>query len=152
MVWLEALSYVVTILGFPTAIFVFLYEHRRSTANEENEIHRELSAEYDNFLKLVLDNSDLLLLRPPQKQATLSEEQQERRDIIFRMLVSLFEKAYIILYDDNLGGDAIRRWLSWEDDMQEWCRKAEFRDALPVMLEGEDDAFSKHILAIARQS
>ncbi len=63
MVWLEALSYVVTILGFPGAIAVFTYEHRRRSANEENEIHRNLSEEYDNFLRLVLDNADLLLLR-----------------------------------------------------------------------------------------
>ncbi len=150
MVWLEALSYVVTILGFPAAIFVFVFELRRSAANRENEIHRELSAEYDNFLKLVLDNSDLLLLRSSLTQTALSEEQAERRDILFRMLISLFEKAFIILYDDHLSGDARRRWLSWEDDLQEWCRKQEFRDALPAMLEGEDDAFSKHILAIAR--
>jgi len=67
------------------------------------------------------------------------------------MLVSLFEKAYIILYQANLGGDAQRRWLSWEDDMQEWCRRQEFRELLPAMLEGEDDAFSRHILAIAGQ-
>jgi hypothetical protein len=51
MVWLEALSYVVTILGFPGAIAVFVYEHRRRSANEENEIHRNLSEEYDNFLR-----------------------------------------------------------------------------------------------------
>ena len=150
MVWLEGLSYVVTILGFPAAIFVFVYELRRSNVNEENEIHRELSAEYDSFLKLVLDNSDLLLLRPSPTPPALSAEQEERRDIIYRMLVSLFEKAYIILYDDKLSGDAKRRWLSWEDDMREWCRRDEFRSALPAMLEGEDDAFSRHILAIAK--
>ena len=63
MAWLEGLSYVVTILGFPGAILVFVYEHRRRQASEENEIHRNLSEEYDNFLRLVLDNADLLLLR-----------------------------------------------------------------------------------------
>ena len=149
MIWLEALSYVVTILGFPIAIFVFLYEQRRSAENQESELHRQLSEEYDNFLKLVLDNADLLLLRNTLDADALSEEQLERRDIIYRMLVSLFEKAYIILYDDNLSGDAQRRWLSWEDDMREWCRKSQFRDLLPQMLDGEDDAFSRHILAIA---
>lgn len=112
MVWLEALSYVVTILGFPTAILVFVYEHRRRLSNEENELHRHLLEEYDNFLKLVLDNSDLLLLRRSKAPPTLSEEQSERRNIIFRILVSLFEKAYIILYAEDMVGDARRRWLS----------------------------------------
>ena len=149
MVWLEALSYVITILGFPAAITVFVYEHRRRLSNEEKELHRHLSEEYDNFLKLVLDNADLLLLRRSKTPPTLSEEQSERRSIIFRMLVSLFEKAYIILYADDMGRDARRRWLSWEDDMREWCRREDFREVLPELLEGEDDAFSRHILAIA---
>lgn len=150
MIWLEALSYLVTILGFPTAILVFIYEHRRRLENEENELHRHLSEEYDNFLRLVLDNADLLLLRASNMPPALSEEQLERRDIIYRMLVSLFEKAYIILYSERMKPDAKRRWMSWEDDMTDWCRKKEFVELLPELLEGEDDAFSRHILAIAK--
>ena len=149
MVWLEALSYLVTILGLPAAILVFVYEERKRLANEENELHRNLSEEYDNFLRLVLDNADLLLLRRSSPPQTLSEEQLERRGIIFQMLVSLFEKAYIILYDEDMGRDARRRWLSWEDDIREWCRKEDFRSALPGLLVGEDDEFSKYILKVS---
>ena len=150
MAWLEALSYLVTILGFPGAIAVFVYEHRRRLANEEAELHRNLSEEYDNFLRLVLDNADVLLLRQSAAPPDLSDEQLERREIIFRMLVSLFEKAYIILYDEGMGRDARRRWLSWEDDMREWCRKKGFQAVLPELLEGEDDEFSAYILALAQ--
>lgn len=150
MLWLEGLSYVVTILGFPAAIFVFVYEQRRRRENEENELHRNLSEEYDNFLRLAMDNADLLLLSRTSVPATLTDEQRERRYIIFMMLVSLFEKAYIILYNEDMSRDARRRWLSWEDDMREWCRKRDFRTALPELLEGEDDAFSAHILEVAR--
>ena len=149
MTYLEALSYIVTILGFPVAIYVFVFEHRRRQRTEESELHRHLSEEYDNFLRLALDNADLLLLRRTAAPATFTEEQLERRDILFRMLVSLFEKAYIILYSDAMDKDARRRWLSWEDDMREWCRRTEFRELLPALLEGEDDAFSRHILLIA---
>ena len=150
MVWLEALSYLVTILGFPIAIYVFIYEQRRSAANEEKELHRHLSEEYDEFLRLVMDNSDLLLLSRNSSADSLTDEQLERRGIIFQMLVSLFEKAYIILYEEGMDHNAIRRWQSWEDDMREWCRKEEFRLVLPDLLEGEDGEFSKHIQKIAR--
>ena len=149
MLWLEGLSYVVTILGLPMAILVFVNEERKRRANEESELHRHLSEEYDNFLRMVMENADLLLLsrsRPPQP---LTDEQRERTEVVFRMLVSLFEKAYIILYSDGMTGDARRRWMSWEDDMREWCRKEDFRLALPELLEGEDDAFSRYILKIA---
>jgi hypothetical protein len=152
MVWLEALSYIVTILGFPVAIGVILYEERKRRANEENELHRNLSQEYDSFLRMVMDNSDLLLLSRASPPEPLTPEQRERSEIIFRMLISLFEKAYIILYQDNLSGDAQRRWMSWEDDMAEWCKRQDFRSTLPMLLEGEDDAFSAHILAIADEA
>jgi len=152
MIWLESLSYVVTILGFPIAIFVFVYERRRSLQNEESELHRHLSEEYDNFLRLVLDNADLLLLRVPASPVTLSEEQLERREIIFMMLVSLFEKAYIILYNENMNRDARRRWMSWEDDMREWSRREEFVALLPKLLQGEDDAFSRHLMEIVNSA
>ena len=150
MIWLEALSYIVTILGLPTAIFVFMYEHRRRQANEEKELHRNLSEEYDNFLRLALDNADLLLMSRSTALPALTEEQSERKEILFRMLVSLFEKAFIILYTEDMGRDARRRWLSWEDDMREWCQREDFRTVLPQLLEGEDDEFSKHILKIAQ--
>lgn len=149
MIWLEGLSYIVTILGFPAAILVFIYEHRRRLTNEESELHRNLSEEYDNFLRLVLDNSDLLLLKKSSPPPGLTEEQSERKEIIFTMLISLFEKAYIILYDENMNRDARRRWLSWEDDMREWCRREDFRDVLPKLLEGEDQEFCQHISGIA---
>ena len=149
MVWLEALSYMVTILGFPTAILIFVAEERRRRTNEEKELHRQLSEEYDNFLRLVMNNADLLLFRRSSLPEPRTEEQLERTEIIFRMLISLFEKAYIILYETDMSGNALRRWLSWEDDMREWCRREDFRKALPSLLEGEDVEFSRYILKIA---
>lgn len=148
--WLESLSYVVTILGLPGAIAVFLYQQRKARQNEENELHGRLSEEYDGFLRLVLENADLQLLRrqgAPQQQ--LSAEQEERKHIIFSILISLFEKAYIILYNQNMSKDTSRMWSSWEDDMHEWCQREDFRTELPDLLEGEDDAFSQHIITIA---
>ena len=152
MAVLEALSYVVTILGFPVAVLVFVYEQRKRLATETDELHRRLSEEYDNFLKLVLEHADLLLFRRERSADEFSEEQLERRDLVFRMLVSLFEKAFIILHDDRMDAEARRRWNSWEDDMTEWCRRADFRALLPSLLEGEDDAFSRHILALAEKA
>lgn len=152
MTMLEALSYVVTILGFPTAVFVFVYEQRKRQRAETDELHRGLSEEYDNFLKLGLDHADLLLFRRERSAAEFSEEQLERRDLMFRMLISLFEKAFIILHDEDMDEEARRRWNSWEDDMAEWCRRDDFRALLPVLLEGEDDAFARYLRAMAAEA
>lgn len=38
-----------------------------------------------------------------------------------------------------------RMWRSWEDYMREWVGRADFRDELPSLLEGEDEEFTHHI-------
>lgn len=151
MLWLEALSYVVTILGFPAAVFVIWREERLRRKNEMSELHRNLSEEYDNFLRLVMDNSDLLLLSRSSLPEPVSDEQKERTEVIFRMLVSLFEKAFIILYSDDMSGDAKRRWSSWEDDMIEWCQRQDFKQSLPGLLEGEDEKFTQYLLNLSEK-
>lgn len=145
----ELLSYVVTIIGLPFAIIVFLVEQRKERQNEEEEIFQRLSDEYREFLKLVLDNADLHLLRQEGARRDLTEEQKERRLAIFGILISLFERAYLLVYEDDMDKQACRLWQSWEDYMREWVRRADFRDALPQLLEGEDEDFTRYIRGLA---
>lgn len=147
----EILSYVVTVIGLPLAIAVFIYEQRRERQNEEEEIFQRLSDEYREFLKLVLDNADLHLLRRAGDGPELTEEQQERRFAIFGILISLFERAYLLVYEDKMDKQTRRLWQSWEDYMKEWVRRAEFRDALPELLQGEDPEFTDYIRRLARE-
>lgn len=144
----ELLSYVVTVIGLPLAIFVFIYEQRKERDNEEEEIFQRLSDEYREFLKLVLDNSDLQLLRREGGPAALTPEQKERRFAIFGILISLFERAYLLVYEEDMDKKALRLWRSWEDYMREWVRRADFRAALPELLEGEDPEFTEYIRAL----
>jgi hypothetical protein len=147
--WAEALSYIVTIFGLPLAILVFVYEQRRERQNEQEEIYQRLSDEYTAFLKLVLDNPDLQLLRKGDPNQPLTDEQNERKLAVFNILISLFERAYILVYEEKMDRQTQRLWLSWEDYMREWCRRRDFRTALPELLVGEDDDFCAHIRRIA---
>lgn len=147
---LEALSYVVTIVGFPFAIFIFIFEKQRERQNEDEEIYQKLSDEYAGFLKLVLQNSDLQL-RSVQQSPELNQEQRERKIILFEILVSLFERAYLLVYEEKMSRQTARLWSSWEDYMREWCRREDFRNMLPRLLEGEDPDFTAHILRFAEQ-
>jgi len=144
----EMLSYVVTVIGFPMAILVFLYEHRKEQENEEEEVYQLLSDNYQDFLKVALDNPDLRLFSA-QNAETLSAEQQERQFIIFTMLTSLFERAYLLLYEDDMSSKQARRWNSWEDYIVEWCSKPHFRAILPRLLHGEDPSFVHYIEKLA---
>ncbi len=144
----ELLSYVVTVIGLPLAIFVFLFEQRKERANEEEEVYQLLSDNYQDFLKVVLANPDLRLFST-SSTPNLSDEQRERMMVIFGMLISLFERAYLLLYDHPMSEKQRRRWRSWEDYMREWCSREDFRAALPTLVKGEDPEFVRYIEALA---
>lgn len=147
----ELLSYVVTVFGLPMAILVFVWEQRRDRQQEEEEIHQQLSDDYTGFMKLVLDNADLRMLQKDGAQKQLDAEQLERRLALFNILVALFERAYLLVYEPEMSTKTARLWQSWEDYMREWCRRPDFRDELPAMLQGEDADFAQHIAAIAAE-
>ena len=146
-VW-ELLSYIVTVIGLPMAIGVFLFEQRKERDNEDEEVYQLLSDAYNDFLKLVLANPDLKL-RSQAATPDLTEEQHERMQVIFEMLISLFERAYLTAFDDRMTVKQQRRWHSWDDFMREWVRRDDFRVMLPRLLQGEDPDFAIYIRRLA---
>lgn len=146
----ELISYVVTAIGLPMAILVFMYEKSEEWENDEQEVYQLLSDNYQDFLKIVLANSDLRLFSK-QAPVHLAEEQRERRMVIYSLLVSLFERAYLLLYNDKMSKNQQRRWSSWENYMREWCERDDFRNALTELLRGEDPDFSRFILNLLAQ-
>lgn len=155
----ELLSYIVTVFGFPLAILSFMYEQRKERENEDEEVYQQLSDAYTDFLKLVMNNPDLkltLYMNDPEAKEredlmmnNLTEEQQERMHVLFEILISLFERAYLLAYEPNMSGKQLRRWRSWEDYMRDWCSREDFRALLPRLLVGEDPDFAKYIRQIA---
>jgi hypothetical protein len=145
----ELASYVVTVIGLPLAIILFLYEQRKGRANEEDEVYQLLSNAYNDFLKVVIDNADLHL-RSNAPTPDLTTEQRERMLAIFDMLISLLERAYLTAWSPHMTQAQARRWNSWEDFMREWIRRDDFYQRLPELLRGEDPQFAGYLRALAR--
>ena len=146
----ELLSYIVTVVGLPFAIVVFMLEQRKERQNEEEETWQQLSEQYSEFCKLLLANSDLGLLSPEQHSQGLTVEQLERKYVMFEILIALFERAFILVYEPDMNRQSQRMWASWEDYIRTWCRRQDFRNALPQLLQGEDQDFVEYVNSIAR--
>jgi hypothetical protein len=149
--YLEALSYLVTIVGFPLGIWFYLSDQRKERRNEEEEVYVRLSDQYADFLEIVLKNADLQLTTRTTPIAPLTPEQNERRSVLFEILIALFERAYILVYERDMDPQEVRLWASWEDYMREWCRRPDFRELLPSLLKGEDPYFTAYITRIAEE-
>jgi hypothetical protein len=140
----ELWSYVVTVIALPLAIVVFWLERRKERENDEEEVYQLLSDNYQDFLKVVLEHSDLKLFQIHHTE-DLTPEQREKMIIIFSMLVSLFERAYLLLYESGMSRKQERRWRTWDDYMREWAARADFREMLPELLEDEDPEFVAYL-------
>lgn len=147
----ELLSYVVTVIGLPMAIIVFIYEQRKDRQNDEEEVFQRLSDEYSDFLKLVLEHADLHLFRQNSEVSPLTEDQLERKYLIFGLLVALFERAYLLVYEPHMTRQTARLWQTWDDYMREWCRRDDFRTMMIPHLDGEDPEFKSYILRLAEE-
>lgn len=142
----ELASYIVTVFGLPYAIWIFGVEKRRQIKAEEAELYQRLSDEYSAFLKLLLENADLHMMNvTPYDERDLSPEQRERKQIIFEILIALFERAFILSYSTRMSRQQKRLWASWEDYIHFWCSRADFQEVLPKLLEGEDPEFQAYI-------
>jgi hypothetical protein len=151
MEWSELLSYIVTVIGLPMAIIVFIYEQRKERQSDDEEVYQRLSDEYTTFLKLVLEHADLHLLRSAPNLPPLNEEQMERKFLLIGILVALFERAYLLVYDDHMNKQTRRMWQTWDDYMREWCRREDFRAMMVSHLKGEDPDFQAYIQRIAEE-
>jgi len=143
--WWELSSYVVTVIALPWAVALFWFEQRRERQTEEEEIYQRLSDEYADFLKILLDNADLRLITGDIADEALTPEQSERKKIILDLLISLFERAFILVYEDDMDAQQKRLWASWADYIDFWCRRPDFRTAAPTLLQGEDPDFGRYI-------
>ena len=146
----EVASFIVTTLGLPFAILFFAWEQRKERDNEEEEQYQLLSDAYNDFLKIVLSNPDLHL-RTNDPLLDPTAEQKERMLVIFDMLISLFERAYLVAYKPRMSDTERRRWNSWDDYMREWCQREDFHNVLPLLLRGEDPEFQEYIRRVAEE-
>lgn len=148
----EFMSYLVTVLGLPIAILAVWREMRAERLNEQKEIEQrddeiyvELSQQYSGFLETVLAHPELNLMSSSHHQGGFTPQQEQMRMVYFEMLIALFERAFILLFEPGLEGTALRRWHSWVDYMRWWLAKPDFRHYMVGALDGEDPAFTDYM-------
>ncbi len=136
-------------LSAPYAIALFMYEKNKENKVKNEEMYQELAEEYAKFNDLLIRNADLRLRTDPVPDSELSPEQKERKRIIFDSLISLFEQAFILVYEQKMDREAQRLWSTWEDYILFWCNRPDFRAFLPELLPGEDPDFVVYIRRVA---
>jgi hypothetical protein len=134
--WFEFLSYAATVIGIPIALWIFMREEHKERVAEQEEIYDKLMDHYDDILGRLFGHPDI-----DQHDKPLSDPELRRQQkILYEMLVTLFERAYILLFGEEEPSYR-RMWNSWEDYIKVWIARPNFRDLLPDLMRGEDAKF-----------
>ena len=134
--WMELLSYVAEVVGIPLALLTFVHQERKERQAEQEEIYDDLMEHYADIQEKLFEYPEMDQHDRPMATA----ENTRRQRIIYDMLVSLFERAFILLYGEIDPGYK-RMWNSWNDYINHWVKYPNFRNALPELMQGEDPEF-----------
>jgi hypothetical protein len=125
---LQMVASITSILGIPVGIYLYYSTKKRERRDREYGTYNALDEKYLQYLELCLENWDLdvsdIPLPPQKKKATL--EQIRKEQILFLILVSILERAYL-MYQDQSTKVMKAQFSGWEQYMRLWSSRANFR-------------------------
>tara|TARA_R110000787_G_scaffold232870_1_gene339942 strand:+ start:1625 stop:2125 length:501 start_codon:yes stop_codon:yes gene_type:complete len=120
----ELIAYIVTIFGFPIAIYIFYLERERERAEIKAQALTQSSDRYVEFLTLSLNYPRLDVFSVPiLDKYELTAEEVRIESSLISMLIDMFEKAYLMYH---LEQKCIHesQWNGWIGTIKSYC----FRD------------------------
>lgn len=143
--FMELLSYVATVIGIPLALATFIYQEHKEREAEQEEIYDDLMEHYARIQDRFFEFPEL----DQHVQPLQNPEDARRQRILYEMLISLFERAFIMLHGEK--NPAYRRmWNSWNDYLEFWIDMPNFRAALPALMKREDPGFVAYMAKITK--
>ena len=122
----ELFSYIVTVFGLPFAIGTFIFQKRKERKVEEENTFHQLDESYVAFLQLCLQHPDLDIFYPPIGSSYKPTNEQLRREhAVFCILISLFERAYV-MFNDKSPEYRGAQWSGWVQYMESYCYRSNF--------------------------
>lgn len=142
--FMELLSYIATVVGIPLAVGTFMFQEKKERQNEQEEIYDKLMAHYADIQEKLFEYPELDM----HSEISNDPETQRRQYILYEMLVSLFERSFILLENEK-SPEYQRMWNSWVDYIQSWLTKPNFLAALPQLVRGEDPDFVAYVAKLS---
>ena len=130
--YLEAGSYATILLGLPVAIWQFIRSTRKEESDREYGTYNALDEKYIEFQRLCLEHSNLDIFDIPDAGAMSKKDIDKKQELIaFTMLFSIFERAYLMYYEQDNDLKA-RQWTGWHEYIIDYCKRENFRVAWEI--------------------
>jgi hypothetical protein len=105
---------------------------RREQLDREYGTYNALDDKYHDFLNLCLQRPRLDIFDiQDAKPLPLSDEEKKEELIIFTILISIFERAYLMYFRQS---SKLRRrqWSGWEDYIRDYAKRKNFQEAFRI--------------------
>lgn len=149
---LDLILKLIQIVGIPVAIYLFFTNKERERRDREYGTYDALDDKYIEYLRLCLDNPDLDVADIPQPQAAPLDAKQKHRELImFSILISIMERAFL-MYGDKATMIRTQQWEGWDAYARDWCQRDNFARALPLLRSQFDVQFVTYLDSLLPQA
>lgn len=127
---LEALSHLVVILGIPVGLLRYFIATRREARDREQATYDALDANFVSFHRMCFENPALGIDDGTfeEDSTAVSREQQVQRRAAFTILMSLFERAFL-MYGEHSDEVRQQQWKGWDEYFRDYLNNPNFRQA-----------------------
>jgi hypothetical protein len=124
--YLEIATFIITIMGVPAAIFLYLKEQHQQRVEREYGTFDALDEKYIEIQQLCLEYPELDVFDSPyESPKELSEEEKKQEEAILLIRISIFERAYL-MYNRTSSKAKLGQWEGWELEIKEWFQRKNF--------------------------
>jgi hypothetical protein len=132
MDWLELINKIIVIIGLPLGLYRYIITKQKEKRDREYGTYDALDDKFIEFQKLCLDHPELNTFDVPDKTPKqLTEKEKKEELILFTILFSIFERAYILYNLYNKTDQKIKndQWKGWNDYIQSYSQRNNFVQA-----------------------
>lgn len=142
--YLEMTTYVITILGVPFALYMYIDEQKTQRAEREYGTYDALDDKYIELQQLCLQYSKLDIFDTPfENPNKLSEEEQKQEEAILLIRVSIFERAFL-MYQREANQAKKDQWDGWKIEIIEWLERKNFNEIWSIHKQYYDKQFVQY--------
>jgi hypothetical protein len=123
----QIVQYLVFIIGIPITIYKYITSKKREQIDREYGTYDALDREFKDYCKLCLEHPDLDVAGYPNANPpNYTPEQQKQELVMFSMLSSLFERAYL-MFKGTASASEKRRWAGWIAYFKDFSTRKNFQ-------------------------
>ena len=126
--YLDVASQIITLLGVPTAIYLYIKEQKTQREEREHDTFDSLDNKYIELQELCLSYPHLDVFDTKKietKPLTESEKKQEEAKILIR--ISIFERSFLMYKKTSIKQKKVQ-WKGWDIEILEWFERENFNN------------------------